>query len=82
MDTAEHMFTKSKQVMCRLNPATAESLADLLFEMGKDMLRKRSYEPAVKWLERAADILGDQELENLSPDSGELRLSIMQSLGK
>ncbi|KAF2190807.1 SPO22-domain-containing protein [Zopfia rhizophila CBS 207.26] len=80
MDTAEHMFSKSKQLNCEPQPSTAENMVDLLYEMGKDLLGKRNYELAVRWLERAHDVLGEQGLENLSPDAGELRLSIMQSL--
>lgn len=81
MDTAEHMFSKSKQINWALTPSAAENLADLLYEMGKDLLEKRNYELAVRWLERAYDVIGEQELEMLSPEAGELRLSIMQGIG-
>jgi hypothetical protein len=81
MDTAEHMFTKCKQLTTALTPATAETLADLLYEIGKDALAKRSYEVAARWLERAYDVLGEQDLDVLSPEVGELRLSAMQSIG-
>ncbi|KAF2712150.1 SPO22-domain-containing protein [Pleomassaria siparia CBS 279.74] len=80
MDTAEHMFSKSKQLNCPIAPSTAETLADLLFEIGKDLLKKRNYELAVRWLERSYDAIGEQELEMLGPEAGELRLSIMQSI--
>ena len=36
---------------------------------------------AVRWLERAHDVLGSHELERFSMDAGQLRLTIMQSLG-
>ncbi|KAF2463463.1 SPO22-domain-containing protein [Lindgomyces ingoldianus] len=80
MDTAEHMFSKTKQRNFALEPTTAESLADLLCEIGRDLLGRRNYELAVRWLERAHDMLGEQDLEILSSEAGELRLSIMQSL--
>ncbi|KAF1997925.1 SPO22-domain-containing protein [Amniculicola lignicola CBS 123094] len=80
MDTAEHMFSKSRQLRCALDPSAAESFADLLYEMGKDLLGKRNYEGSVRWLERAYDILGEQDLQMLSPEVSELRLSIMQSI--
>ncbi|KAF1835983.1 SPO22-domain-containing protein [Decorospora gaudefroyi] len=80
MDTAEHMFTKCKQLTAALTPATAENFADLLYEMGKAMLAKRNYEVAARWLERAYDVLGEQDLEMLSLEVGELRLSTMQSI--
>jgi hypothetical protein len=81
MDTAEHMFTKCKQLTSALTPTTAETLADLLYEIGKDALTKRNYEVAARWLERAYDVLGEQDLDMLSPEVGELRLSAMQSIG-
>lgn len=81
MDMAEHMFTKCKQLATTFTPATAEKLADLFYEIGKDALTKRDYDVAVRWLERAHDELGEQDLDMLSPEIGELRLSTMQSIG-
>lgn len=81
MDTAEHMFVKCKQLGDPLNANTAETLADLLYDIGKDSLIKRNYEGASRWLERAYDTLGEQEMELLSPEAGELRLSTMHGIG-
>jgi hypothetical protein len=81
MDTAEHMFAKSKQLSAALTPTSAETLADLLYEIGKDNLTKRNYEAATRWLERAYDALVDQDMEMLSPEASELRLSTMHSIG-
>lgn len=64
----------------QLDPATMENLSDLLYEIGKDLLNQKQYELAVKWLERSHDVLREQELEKLSADAGELKLSIVQSL--
>ncbi|RMZ74395.1 transcription factor [Pyrenophora seminiperda CCB06] len=80
LDMAEHMFSKCKQLMTSLTSAAAEGLADLLYEIGKGALAKRNYEIASLWLERAYDVLGEQDLEMLSPEVGELRLSTMQSI--
>ncbi|XP_014560370.1 hypothetical protein COCVIDRAFT_89663 [Bipolaris victoriae FI3] len=79
MDTAEHLFIKCKQLITTLAPTTAEILADLLYEIGKGALTKRDYNLASRWLERAHDIFDGQDLEMLSPEVGELRLSIMQA---
>jgi hypothetical protein len=83
MDTAEHMFTKCKQLTgtLTLTPSTAETLADLFYEIGKDKLNNRSHEAAIIWLERAYDTLGGQEMELLSPEATELRLSTMHNIG-
>ncbi|KAF2281473.1 SPO22-domain-containing protein [Westerdykella ornata] len=80
MDTAEHMFLKSKQLNSSINSSASESLAELLYEIGRSLLEGRSYELAIKWLERAYDTIGEQDPDNFSPDAGELRLGIMQSI--
>lgn len=75
---AEHLYTKVSLTEQQLDPSTAESLADLLFEMGRELLGKRQFELAVKWLERAFHVLSSQELDKLSIDASELRTSIIQ----
>jgi hypothetical protein len=80
-DMAEHMFVKCENFTSNLAPETAESLADLFFEIGRQALTKRNYETAVTWLERAFNMLRKQYLGMLGPEAGELRLSLMQSLG-
>jgi hypothetical protein len=72
------MFTNASLSEQELGPSLAESLADLLFEMGKELLEKKFYEMAVKWLERAYSIIDGQELDKLSADASELRTSIIQ----
>jgi hypothetical protein len=78
LDMAEHMFNKSMSFRQILDPNTAESLADVLYEMGKDLLQRKQYKLAVKWLERALDVLTGQELDRLSMDASELRMSIAE----
>ncbi|KAH7398979.1 meiosis protein SPO22/ZIP4 like-domain-containing protein [Phaeosphaeria sp. MPI-PUGE-AT-0046c] len=80
MDTAEHMFAKCKQLSDTPSPDTTGTLADLLYEIGKDSLNKQNYEAASTWLERAYDTLGEQEMELLSPEACELRLSTMHGI--
>jgi hypothetical protein len=75
------MYAKCKQLTDALTPKSAETLADLLYEIGKDSLKKLNPEAAVRWLERAYDTLGEQDMELLSPEAGELRLSTMHSIG-
>lgn len=79
---AEHMFAKCKKVGVALGPEPAEDLADLFYEIGKQALTKRHYEAAVKWLERACDVIGEQDLVMVSAEASELRLCIYQGLGK
>lgn len=82
MDMAEHMFNKSVSSRQIFDPNTAESLADVLYEMGKDLLGKKQYKSAAKWLDRSLEILTSQELDRLSMDASELKLSIAESLVK
>jgi hypothetical protein len=79
---AEHMFKKSISSKQFFDPPTAEGLADVLYEMGKDLLSKQQYPLAVKWLDRAYEVLTDQELDRLSTDASELRISIIETLVK
>ena len=76
------MYSKSMKSKHIFDPGTAESLADVLYEMGKDLLVKQKYEMAIRWLERAGEVLEGQELDRLSMDALELRNSILQSLTK
>lgn len=82
LDTAEHLFAKCKQITRVLTPNATEKLTDLFFEIGRDALMKHNYETAIRWLERAQDVLGEQDLELLSPENSELRLSVMQSIAQ
>lgn len=73
------MFAKS-EIAAQVDPETAERLSDILFEIGKDQLRRKQYDIAVRWLERSANALDTQEVDTLSADAGELKLAIFQSL--
>ncbi|KAL1606688.1 sporulation-specific protein 22 [Paraconiothyrium brasiliense] len=73
LDTAEHMFTKCKTLSRFLTASLAEGIADLFYEMGKDLLSKHDYEASIRWLERAHDVVGEQSLERLSAEAGELK---------
>jgi hypothetical protein len=73
------MFKKSIAAQHFFNPHTAESLADILFEMGKDLLHKQQYQMAIKWLDRSSRVLNGQDLDRLSMDASELRMSIMEA---
>lgn len=76
------MFDKFTKTNIGKDPVSAEELADVLFEIGKDLCTRKVFDAATRWLERALDALDEQELDRLSDDAGELRLSIMQQLGK
>jgi hypothetical protein len=79
---AEHMYKLSISSIESFESNTAENLADVLYEMGKDLLHKQQFPLAVKWLDRAYEVLSSQELDRLSIDASELRTSIIQTLIK
>ncbi|KAI9746996.1 MAG: hypothetical protein M4579_007543, partial [Chaenotheca gracillima] len=76
------MFAKAAISSQKVDAATAESLADLLLEIGRELLAKKQFESAAKWLERSYDALMSQDQERLSLEAGELRLCISQSMVK
>ncbi|MCJ1298416.1 hypothetical protein MMC08_001205 [Hypocenomyce scalaris] len=80
LDLAELMLSKLAPSLNELDPVSAESLSDTLFEIGKDQYNKKEYVEAVRWLEKADDVLTGQNLENLSSDASDLKTSIMHSL--
>ncbi|KHJ34534.1 putative tpr-like protein [Erysiphe necator] len=82
LDIAEHMYHKSTSHEKKLDAATTESLADVLFEMGKELLNKKQYKLSIKWSQRAFDVINGWQLDELSNDASELRISIMQVLIK
>jgi hypothetical protein len=75
------MYSKIRIDPNNVESSGAESLADLLLEIGNDLVQKRQLEIGVKWLERSYDALAQCDLDQLSRDAGELKLSITQSLG-
>ncbi|KAL9030876.1 MAG: hypothetical protein Q9196_001049 [Gyalolechia fulgens] len=58
----------------------AEDLADILFEIGRDLATKQSYSAAIQWLERAHGTLISQTPEDLSTDASALRGCIVHTL--
>ena len=65
-----------------VDPVDAERSTDLLYEMGHDLLERKRYEDAVKWLERAHNILTQPNEEKLSCDAEDLKLGVTSSLVK
>lgn len=77
------MFTKAASLRASYaDPVDAERFADMLYELGHDLFRKKIYEHAVSWLRRAHDVLNEQDLENLSFHADRLRVSVAEKLVK
>lgn len=65
-----------------LSPSLAEELTDLLYEIGKDQMRRQNLTEAIHWLENASNIIANQDAGSLSSDFAELRISVMHSMTK
>lgn len=80
LDVAEHMYTKAEPLSQFLTSEYAERLADVLYEIGKSLSARGDFPIAIKWFERANEVINGQELEHLSREGLELRLAILQAL--
>lgn len=80
LDVAEHMFSQADDLLERLQPKSTEKVADVLYDMGKGLLSREDFPMAVKWLERAWDVINGQQLQDLPRDAVELRVAILQAL--
>ncbi|ROT35208.1 SPO22-domain-containing protein [Sodiomyces alkalinus F11] len=80
LDVAEHMYNKTEGLRRVLDRASAEHLAEVLFEMGKDFSIKKDYTMGAKWLDRAYEVINVPELDQLTRDGIELRLVIARTL--
>lgn len=78
----EHIFKTSFSTNERLEPSLADSLADLLYEIGKEQSDKADDNLAVRWLERSLEIIEQQSPCEISTDANELRISTIQALIK
>lgn len=74
------MYTKAESLRQFLSPDYAERLADVLYEIGKSLSSRSDFEIAIKWFERANEVINSPGLEQLSREGIELRLAILQAL--
>ena len=81
LDLAEHFFNKLPVSHFAGSTDLSEKAAELFYEAGKSLCKKKLVEPAMKWLERALSALNACDVEQVSHDVGELRLAATASLG-
>lgn len=81
LDVVEMMFNQAAETAKAAEGSATEQLADLSFEIGRDLFGKKDFYRAANWLERANVVLQGARAENLSADAEELRVSIAHSLG-
>ena len=81
IDLAEHFFNKVPATELASSANLSERAADLFCEAGKSFSLKKELELAINWLERALGALDACDLDRLSQDAGDLRLTITTTLG-
>ncbi|KAI2642014.1 meiosis protein SPO22/ZIP4 like-domain-containing protein [Xylaria nigripes] len=80
MDVAEHLYASVEKLIHKTNTVSIENLSDAVFEIGRDLAQKKNYSLAIKWIERAHDLINGQDITQLSRDAIELRFAISQAL--
>jgi len=76
------MFFKMHALSPDRDSSTAETQADLFFEIGKDQIGRMHPTEAIKWLTKAFEAISGQNLDELTSDAPELQVSIMHSMVK
>jgi hypothetical protein len=76
------MFKKASGTHHLFRSEASEEFGDILYEIAKDLASRKQHELAVKWLQRALDVLSDQDVEHLSDDARELKMAAMHLLVK
>lgn len=80
-DLAEHHFNQISVPQLSESASLAEKAADLFYEAGKSLFKKKLDDSAIIWLERAISALDTCDPERQSQDAGELRSTVTSSLG-
>lgn len=80
LEVAEAMYTKTEPLREGLNPEAAEQLAEVLYEMGKDLAETAQHTSAVTWLRRTLNVLDSQNVEMMSREALNLKDATYQML--
>jgi hypothetical protein len=78
LDIAEHMFAKATPNFNSLDTTTGEELAEVLFEIGNELLPQADIETALLWLKRSYDVISRHNSLRLSSEVVDLRFHILQ----
>lgn len=81
LDVAKH-FTSKLDAQSARAAHLAEKAADLYYEIAKHLLKQSDIQGGTDWLDRALASLDVCDVEHLSDDAADLRLSISAKLGK
>ncbi|RGP64107.1 transcription factor [Fusarium longipes] len=80
LDVAEHMYKKSETLMQHIDSMSSERLADTFHCIGSELASKEDHDMALKWLQRALNLINAPGPERLSTEGLDLRISIYHEL--
>ena len=76
------MYTKVMKLLEGfLDSNISERLAELLLDIGNELLLQTVFDAALKWLRRSFEVLNKVDSICLTENGTELRLNVMHSLG-
>ena len=78
LDIAEHMFAKATPSMDYIDSIAAEDLAEVLFNIGNELMPQADPETALVWLRRSYDMISRHDLLRAGPEAAELKRHILQ----
>ena len=79
---AKLMYAKTNSIADTLDVISTENLADVLLEIGKSIFKRGDSPGALYWLDGAYDELSRHDIESMSGEAGDLKISIMHYLVK
>jgi tetratricopeptide (TPR) repeat protein len=79
LDLAEHFFVKSDIASRRRLEGLLETAADLCYEIGRSQQHQKRDESALSWLERAYQLINDDDADSSSLENEDLRLAVVAS---
>ena len=82
LDLAKLMYAKANSIADTLDVTSTENLADVLLEIGKSLFKRGDFPGALYWLDGAYEELSKHDMESMSGEAGDLKVSIMHHLVK
>ncbi len=79
---AEHFYNLLSMGSSSSDPSLQVKLADLLYEIGQQLLRDIQNELAAKWLGRARLTVEEAQNNSIVTDAQDLRLNILHTYSK
>jgi hypothetical protein len=82
MQVAESIYDHIQLPSIMADSFISEEFADAFYEIGKNEHERKQFESAAHWLERSIEILGEQDVNQLSEYAPDLKLSVMHLFTK